>query len=145
MINITKEERKKLNRIYILSALIVFIASIEALFIAKNSELLNNFLKVNPSSNSSEYIIIVLMNYLMNILEPIIISLFTLFSFNKFGISKLYKYVFSIIIFLRLIFIIITFSLNSIFYYLMIVLYLIFLYVILTLPQISRRRKNGLL
>lgn len=144
MIRFTNIERKKINRIYIISAVIIFIASMEALFLAKNKELLNNFLMLNPKLSPHSYISLVLVTYLTNILEPIIISLFTLFTINKFGLSRLYKYVFTAIIILRLFFIVLTFSFNSIFYFFLVISYVIFIYIIVSLPIISRRRKNGI-
>lgn len=136
--NNNKKIDKFLKKIIIVSGLIVFISSIEALITAKSKDLLDVFLKLNSDNTAEDFFNIVIINYFITILEPVLISLFSLFGLKKFGITSLYKIVFSIILIMRLFNIVISFRTNSIFYYLIIILYLLLIYLIISVPKLKR-------
>lgn len=136
--NNNKKIDKFLKNIIIVSGLIVFISSIEALITAKSKDLLDVFFKLNSDNTAEDFFNIVIINYFITILEPVLISLFSLFGLKKFGITSLYKIVFSIILIMRLFNIVISFRTNSIFYYLIIILYLLLIYLIISVPKLKR-------
>lgn len=140
---IPKENQKKVNRLYFVAAMIVVVASIEALVLAKSTEILQAYLEMVDNSTIDDYVGIVIMNFLITIFEPVLISLYTFFTYKRFGAPTVYKVVFTVIVLLRLFNIVIKFSFNSIFYYLLIILYLLFIAAIITLPA-KRKVKNGL-
>lgn len=136
--------KKFLAKITIISGLIILISSLEAFVLAKSSELVNIYLQSNINSTPSDYLNIVMVNYFTNILEPILITLFSIFMLKKIGITKLYKIVFVIILFLRLFNIFISFKTQSIFYYLLIFLYILFIYIIIRTPETKRTKNYGI-
>lgn len=139
-----KKEKKTVNRLLIITALIIFIASLEAFNLGKNQDLLKVFLELNKNNFPSDYMGIIITNYFYNIFEVILITLFTFFTYKKYGISKLFKIIFSLIILIKTINIIISFKTNSIFYYLIVLLYICYLLVIIKAPITKRKVNYGL-
>ncbi|MFM1542342.1 hypothetical protein ABGF49_06270 [Helcococcus ovis] len=139
-----KKEKKTVNRLLIITALIIFIASLEAFNLGKNQDLLKVFLELNKNNSPSDYMEIIITNYFYNIFEVILITLFTFFTYKKYGISKLFKIIFSLIILIKTINIIISFKTNSIFYYLIVLLYICYLLVIIKAPITKRKVNYGL-
>lgn len=127
------------KRLILVTAIIIAVASLEAIVLAKSVELIGAHLEANPNSDQNAYTQIVLINYFMRIIEPVIITLFTFFTYKKFGISKLYKFFFSAIIFLKLFNLVIGFEVYSLFYYLLIGLYLLLLGLVATAPESKRK------
>ncbi len=144
-----KSSNKNLNkyiyRLLIISFLIILVNSLESLMYAKSNELLNSYLKLNPNSTANDYLNIVLTNYFASIIETVIITIFTVFTYKKFRITKLYKFIFGAIIFLRIFNTILKFNYSSVFYYLSIILYILLLVLIVTAPITKRKVNNGLL
>lgn len=138
------KEIKTVNRLLIITALIIFIASLEAFTLGKNQDLLKVFLDLNKNNTPSDYMGIIITNYFFNIFEVILITLFTFFSYKKYGISKLFKIIFSLIILIKTINIIISFKTNSIFYYLIVLLYITYLLVLIQAPITKRKVNYGL-
>lgn len=136
---------KYIYRLLIISFLIIFVNSLESLIYAKSNELLNSYLKLNPNSTANDYLNIVLTNYFASIIETVIITIFTVFTYKKFGITKLYKFIFGAIVFLRIFNTILKFNFSSVFYYLSNILYIILLVLIVTAPITKRKVNNGLL
>ncbi|MFM1534970.1 hypothetical protein ABGF38_07215, partial [Helcococcus ovis] len=50
-----KKEKKTVNRLLIITALIIFIASLEAFNLGKNQDLLKVFLELNKNNSPSDY------------------------------------------------------------------------------------------
>lgn len=140
---ISIEDKRKVNRIYIVALIIIVIASLEAIMLAKSRELIKLYMELNPGNTVSDYVGIVLINFLINIMEPVLISIYTYFTVYRYGINKIFKIVFSAIVILRLVNIIIKFNFNSIFYYLLIIFYVIFLFCIINAPT-KRTVKDGI-
>lgn len=130
----TKEEKKRLLLILIVATLIIFVASLNALIMAKSKEIYEAFLQQNPNMNFDQFISFVIITFFTNIFEIAIISIFTFLTFNKIRFNKIYKIVFGVIVLLRIFNHILSFNLDSVFYYVLLVLYLIFFVLIITVP-----------
>lgn len=133
------EIEKYVKRLILVTFSIIMISSMEAFILAKSSELIEAYIETNPGSIPGDYINVVLLNYFVRIIEPVIITLFTVFTYKKFGINRLYKFFFSAIIALKLFNLVIRFEFNSIFYYLLIALYLLLLVLVSTAPESKRK------
>lgn len=134
-----KQLEKYLYRLIIVTFLIILVSSLESFILAKSSELSNLYRSLNPGSSESEYINAVLVNFLLSIFEPSLLTLFTFFTYKRFGITKIYKFVFSIILGLRLFNLILSARVNSIFYYILILLYVILIIVVIKAPVNKRK------
>lgn len=134
----TKEEKKRLLLILIVATLIILVASLNALIMAKSKEIYEAFLQQNPNMNFDQFISFVIITFFTNIFEIAIISIFTFLTFNKIRFNKIYKIVFGVIVLLRIFNHILSFSLDSVFYYVLLVLYLIFFVLIITVPTKGR-------
>ena len=116
---------KNLKVVLIVSFLIVLFASLEALMNAKSIEAFDSFKVAFPTLTAQDYINFILLNYIFNILEPIIISMFLFFTYNKIKPNKLYAIVFGGMILIKFVNKIFTFNITSIFYYILLVLYIL--------------------
>ncbi|MDO4604680.1 MAG: hypothetical protein Q4B23_01740 [Helcococcus sp.] len=144
-----KENNKNLNkyiyRLLIISFFIILVNSLESFIHAKSNELVQSFIKVNPGSTANDYLSVVLINYFMSIVEAVIITIFTVFTYKKYAITKLYKFIFGAIVLLRIFNTVIKFNFSSVFYFLNITLYILLFILIITAPITKRKVKNGLL
>lgn len=122
-----KKISNKLKFVLIISLLIVLFASLEALMNAKSVEAFNSYKVVFPDHTADDYIDFTLMNYVYNIIETIIISLFLFFTRDKLRPNKLYTIVFGGMILIKLVNKILSFNINSIFYYILLILYILLL------------------
>lgn len=139
-----KQEKKYIKRLIIISSIIIIVSSLSAFMMAKSEDLFKTYIELNKNKTFDDYISLVLVNYFMNIAEPIIISIFTYFTYKKYGISRLYKLFFSAITALKLFNIVIKFETASLFYYLLIILYTILVILIAKAPNTKRKAKYGL-
>lgn len=144
-----KENNKNLNkyiyRLLITSFLIILVNSLESFIYAKSNELFQSFLKINPTSTANDYLSVVLTNYFVSIIEAVIITLFTVFTYKKYKITKLYKFIFGAIVLLRIFNTVLKFNFSSVFYFLNIILYILLFVLIINAPITKRKVKNGLL
>lgn len=144
-----RENNKNLNkyiyRLLIISFLIILVNSLESFVFAKSNELFQSYLEVNPGSTADDYLSVVLTNYFVSIVEAVIITIFTVFTYKKYGITKLYKFIFGAIVALRLFNTVLKFNFSSVFYFLNIILYILLFILIITAPITKRKVKNGLL
>jgi hypothetical protein len=136
-----KEKRKKrLMKILIISAAIIFFSSLESLTLAKDRSLFEVFLKKGQIGDFNQYLNLVIVNYLFSIIIPIVISIFTLFNIEKYGLNFetrsffYYRLFFGGMILIQIINIILQFSLSSIFYYIKILLYIFLLLAVTKKP-----------
>ncbi len=140
MNELTRERNKWLLRILLVSALIILIASVEAFMMAKSLEMYEAFLEVNPGGDFSSYIDLVLFHFILNIIEPIIISLYTYLTIHKGGVTFTYRLFFGAMIIIRLVHLVLQFRLQSIFYYLLILLFILLFVVVVHVPYGKNRR-----
>lgn len=141
-LSMSKKENKYVLRLLVVAALIIIFASLEALMMAKSTEIFDAFINKNPDMDFNQYLAFTLTNFLSTIFEPALISLFTFFTYKKFGIKMIYKIVFGIIVLLKVINLIVKFQLDSIFYYIILIFYFIFLMFIVTAPMRERVKND---
>ncbi len=120
-----KKINKNLSYILLVSLAIIFLASLEALTTAKSSEAFDLYKAAFPESQGSDYLSFVLVYYLSNIIEPIILSIFLFFTFDKIKIKGIHKLVFAGIILVRIIRLLFSFNIGSIFFYIILALYVV--------------------
>ena len=125
-----KEEQIFLKKILIISAAIIIIASIEALFLAKDINFYQNFKDISEVLTYEEYINLVLFNMFLVIVNPMIISLYTFFTIDRIEINQIYKMFFGFSTLISMMHTFFQFRLSSITYYLVIILNIILLIVI---------------
>lgn len=130
--NKLKKDEKFLMKILIVSALIIFFISLEAIILAKDYNNFNEFRKNVSDISYDDYLNLIIMNMFLGVLNPIIISLYTFFTIKKYGINNIYKMFFGFATVLSLANIILQFRIKSIFYYLVIILHLILFYFIVS-------------
>lgn len=129
-----QNKNKFINRILIVSLLIIIFASLEAMMTSKSRDLYEAYIRVNSNGDFDDFINIILINFLMTILEPLIIAVYTFFISKKHKINTTYKIVFSILLLIRIINLTLKFNFSSIFYYIILFLYLLLIIFILTYP-----------
>lgn len=129
-------------KILIVSGLIVLISSLEAFMMAKDRTLFEIFLENNEAIGSfSDYLNLVLLNYIFSIAIPLIITIYTYLTLDKYGLNfstrsfLFYRIFFGGMILIQIVNMVLRFSLTSIFYYLNIVLYLILLILVVRKPK----------
>lgn len=129
-------------KILIVSGLIVLISSLEAFMMAKDRTLFEIFLENNEAIGSfSDYLNLVLLNYIFSIVIPLIITIYTYLTLDKYGLNfstrsfLFYRIFFGGMILIQIVNMVLRFSLTSIFYYLNIVLYLILLILVVRKPK----------
>ena len=125
-----KEDQVFLKKIMAVSLAIILVASFEALFYAKDINFYTDFSKVYKGLSYSQYINLILFNMILAIINPMIISLYTFFTIDRIRINQIYKIFFCFSTFISLMQKIFQFRLNSITYYLVIILDIILFIVI---------------
>ena len=129
-------KEKYITKILLVTILIISLATFESLIKAKSIELFEIFSK-NTGKGMGEYINFLMFNYIIDILEPLIISLFLVFTKKKLRMNGLIKFVFSAMVLSKLVFKISKFEIYSIFFYFGILLYILLFYFILKIPNFS--------
>lgn len=137
-----KAKNKWFIKILIISSLIIFISSLEAFIMAKDKTLFEIFLENNEAiSNFSDYINFVLLNYIFSIAVPLIITIYTYFTLNKYGLNFstrsffFYRIFFGGMVLIQIVNMVLKFSITSIFYYINIILYIILLILVSRKPK----------
>lgn len=125
-----KEDQVFLNKILAISLAIIVIASIEGLFYAKDVNFYKDFTKTYKDLSYSQYINLILFNMILAIMNPMVISLYTFFTIDRIRINQIYKMFFCFSTFVSLMHTLFQFRLNSITYYLVIILNIILFIVI---------------
>ncbi len=134
-----KKTNKSLKIMVVIAGLIIFLASLEALMVSKSIEAFDAFKSLTGNSDFSIFINYTLQNYFMTIIEPIIITLYTYFTFNKIKINKYYHLFFGMIVLIRIILLVVMFNYQSIMYYMIIVLYVLYFINVVTI----KNKKGG--
>ncbi len=137
------KKNKRLTIMVVIAGLIIFVASLEALLFAKNSEAFSAFKAMTGSVDFSTFISYTMQNYFMNIIEPIIITLYTYFTFNKITINRFYHLFFGMIVLVRIILLVVLFNYQSMMYYIMIALYVFYFISVITINN-QKGGKSGL-
>ncbi|MDO5018561.1 MAG: hypothetical protein Q4E02_04600 [Lagierella massiliensis] len=135
------KSEKYIIKVLFTAILIIIFASFEA-FIKAKSQTLFLIFQNRTGLNMGEYINLIMYNYLLDILEPVIISIFLFFIMKKMKMNRLIKFVLCGMVIAKLILKIFKLEFNSIFYYLGILLYIMLFYFILKVPIYSEGKNN---
>lgn len=127
-----KLEIKQLIVILILSGIIILSESLQVLMVVKD---LNYFEIYNETLGKNikydEFVTIGLLGYLQSVLIPIILSVYTFFTYKKININWLYKAVWVLLLLSSLIMKIMEFFIGSIFFYISIIsTFLLLIYIL---------------
>lgn len=128
------------NIMLAITVAIIMFASIEALMLAKSKNIYDAYLIANPNFTSQDFINFVLIGFINNIFEPIILSLYSFFTYKKYKFNRIHKFVFCAVILIKMINIASKFAISSIFYFILLLLYALLLITIAYLP--TDKKKN---
>lgn len=135
------KSEKHITKILITDISIIIFSSFEA-FIKGKSLALFNLFQSKTGGDIGDYLNFIMLNYFLDIIEPLIISLFLVFATKKLRVNRLMKFVLGGMVVAKLILKITKLEFNSIFFYLEILLYLIFFYFIITIPIYSEDKNE---
>lgn len=125
------DEKKFINKVLVLSSVIILLAAVEAFMMAKDIDIYAVFKKLNPASDQSQYINFVLLRFISIIIHPVLVSLFVYFTKDRYINEKMFKMFFIAMTLIQLVNLIFQFNLNSIFYYLIIIAHIYLLVLII--------------
>lgn len=141
----TKLPKRHLYYILILSSIIIFSETISVMMKVKDANLFLSYLtSIGLSIDSSHeynqefssYVALNLSYFFFSIIIPVSISIHSYIAFLSIRISKLFVFIWTVLLLGGMAYTIIGFSFGSIFYYLNIVSYLILLVTILSLNKV---------
>lgn len=127
------KNNKHLTIMIVIAGLIIFVASLESLMITKSSEAFKAFQALTENVDFSVFISYTMQNYFMNIIEPIIITLYTYFTFDKITINRYYHLFFGMIVLVRIILLVVLFNYQSLLYYIIVALYVLYFIKVITI------------
>lgn len=129
-------KNKRLNNlqliiIVLISGLIILTESIEVLMKVKDIGLYDE-LKRNLGINMdyNQYISINLIEYLQNIIIPLLLSIYTFFTYRKVNVNIIYKGIWLLFLISNLVFNLMEFNIGSLFDYISIILNLLLIFYI---------------
>ncbi|WP_300410317.1 hypothetical protein [Lagierella sp.] len=125
--------QKNLLKVLAVSVLIIITASFEAFIKGKSRDLFILFQRATGGS-FGDYINFTILNYLLDIVEPVIISLFFVIAINKLKITRLTKFIMAGLVFIKILLKVFKFEFTSPFFYLLILLYILLFVEILKMP-----------
>ncbi len=143
----TKLPTKKLYLILLSCALIIFITSLETMLRVKDSTLFDSWLSSNQLVGDkaqflNDYISINLSIFFSKIMIPVIFAIYTYYAYIKIRINQLYVFIWTVLNLGGLAYTVIELRLDSIFYYINILGYIIMLLTLLSLVDIIRENKS---
>lgn len=129
--NYKKEKRDKfILKVLLVSALLILVYSMEALMLAKDVEVYREIHAINQELSHRAYLTTVIGSFLIRVVSPVAISLYTFFMIHKTGVNLTYKIFFAGMTLIELVNIFFQFRIGSIFYYIEIILNIILLFII---------------
>ncbi len=144
----TKLPKKQLYLILLFSSLIIFSESLTVMIKVKDIDLFKDYL-INfgftlesgtlYQEYFSSYVALNLSYFFFNIIIPVALSIHSYVSFISIRISKLFVFVWTVLIFGALAYAIIKFNFQSIFYYVTIISYISLLFTVLSLNKVIDR------
>lgn len=132
---LTNAETKWLMALLGVSVAIVLVASSEAFMMAKSTEAFEAYVRLQPGQDFSDYINLVLIHYMTNILEPILVSIYAFLALPRGGIHFYFRLFFGGMVLIRLVTLFFSMNVGSAFFYLLIILYIVLLFRIVKRPQ----------
>lgn len=133
--SIFKSFEMGVHLIFTVSLAIIFVAALEALTKSKSKDLFDAYLMVKPYQSSSDFISFVLLTFFSDIFEPVIISVYTFFTYKKHDINNIHKFVFCSVLLVKMIFIASNLDANSTFDFVLLSLYAVLFFTIAYLPK----------
>lgn len=133
----TREQKKKWMRILLLSAAIVLVASLSVLIEVKSEELFHTFQAVQPDLRWDDYVSYVMVRYLTLILEPVLLSIFYYVTRSRYLDHFLARVLLGGTVLIRWVLLLFRWEWASLFYYVLLVLYLL-LFAVIAQPSQNR-------
>lgn len=130
------KHRRQLTVLLALCAALIIVASLEALVLA-NPEAYKLWLSINPEGSASEYSSLVLAVFIVDILVPVSLALYTFFSIKKLGTPPLYRLIWGAIVFLAGIRRLLMFQIESLLWYLALALWLLLFLIVINIHRLE--------
>ena len=130
------KHRRQLTVLLALCAALIIVASLEALVLA-NPEAYKLWLSINSEGSASEYSSLVLAVFIVDILVPVSLALYTFFSIKKLGTPPLYRLIWGAIVFLAGIRRLLMFQIESLLWYLALALWLLLFLIVVNIHRLE--------
>ena len=102
-----------------------------------NPEAYKLWLSINPEGSASEYSSLVLAVFIVDILVPVSLALYTFFSIKKLGTPPLYRLIWGAIVFLAGIRRLLMFQIESLLWYLALALWLLLFLIVVNIHRLE--------
>ncbi len=130
------KHRRQLTVLLTLCAALIIVSSLEALILA-NPEAYQLWLSINPEATSAEYSSLVLAIFLVDILVPVSLALYTFLSIKRLGTPPLYRLIWGAIVFLAGIRRLLMFQTQSFLWYLALALWLLLFLMVVNIHRLE--------
>ena len=130
------KHRRQLTVLLSSCAALIVAATLETLILA-NPEAYQAWLTLYPEGNTADYSSIVLSLFLVNIVVPVSLSLYTFFSIKKLGTPPLYRLIWGAIVVLAGVRRLLMFQTQSILWYLTLALWAILFLVVINIHRLE--------
>lgn len=94
----TKISRRALIILLILCAAIIFLLSLEVLFLVKDADHFEDFHRQVPEATFSDYLNARLFNYIVSLVPVLSLALYTYFLAQRFGTPPLYRLIWGLLL-----------------------------------------------
>ncbi|GAB6109641.1 hypothetical protein [Fusibacter bizertensis] len=143
----TKLPTNKLYLILFSCALIIFITSLETMFRVKDVMLYNHWVEANQLIGDkaqllNDYISINLSVFFSKIIIPVLFAIYTYYAYIKIRINHLYVFIWTVLNLGGLAYTVVELRLDSVFYYINILGYVMLLLTLLSLIDVIREDKS---
>lgn len=122
---------KRLKKILFMCSLVIFLFSVELMLNVKSAEMYDAFNRLNPGKSLSDFFLSNVILYFFSIFDLVIMAVYSVLAIKRFGVTKLMKAVFTALLTANLVHLIFRFNYISIFYYIIIVTYVVFIVLVL--------------
>ncbi|MDD2427130.1 MAG: hypothetical protein PHR78_03245 [Eubacteriales bacterium] len=131
-----QKHKRQLTVLLSLCAALIVVAAVEAVILA-NPEAYQFWLTLYPEGGTAEYSSIVLSIFLVDIVVPAGLALYTFFSINKLGTPPMYRLIWGAIVFLAGIRRLLRFQTESILWYLALALWAVLFLVVINIHRMQ--------
>lgn len=128
---------RQLTVLVSLCAFIVIVATLEVLRFA-NAEGFRIWKMLNPEGTASEYSAMLLISYLVDILIPAGLAIYTYFSIARLGTPRTYRLVWGAIIFLATVRKVLTMRTQSVFWYVVLLFWVALFLVVINIHRLEK-------
>lgn len=142
MLSNVKIPKKRYYLILIFTSIIILSISLETLFRVKDISLFEEWVNINNIPANSEYefnqafntyLILGLSTMFMKVVIPMALSIHSYFAYTRIGINRLFIFIWSVLLIGGIAYEVIGLNLDSIFYYINIIIYMALIITILSL------------